>query len=86
MGTHMKTTIEISDPLLTSAKALARREGTTVRSLVEQGLRHVVDEARSKKRGKRFVLRDASVGGRGLTKAAGELRWQDLLDLVNGPR
>jgi hypothetical protein len=34
----MKTTVEISDSLLREARKLARREGTTLRALVEQGL------------------------------------------------
>ncbi len=34
----MKTTIEISTPLLRRAKRLASREGITLRSLVEEGL------------------------------------------------
>ena len=39
MVTRMKTTIDIADTLLAEAKALAAEEGTTVRSLVEEGLR-----------------------------------------------
>jgi len=35
----MKTTIDIADPLLDEARKLAAREGTTLRALVERGLR-----------------------------------------------
>ena len=39
----MKTTIEISDPLLEAARQVAGREKTTVRALVEEGLRQVIE-------------------------------------------
>jgi hypothetical protein len=38
----MKTTMELPDGLLIEAKKLAAEEQTTLRALVEQGLRHVL--------------------------------------------
>ncbi len=59
----MKTTVEISDPLMREARAAAVREGRTLRSLLEEGLREVL--AGHRKKG-RTLLRDTSVGGNGL--------------------
>jgi len=65
MGTHMKTTIEIAGPLLAEAKAVASREKTTLRALIEEGLREVL---RRKSPGEPFKMRDGSFkGGQGLT-------------------
>ncbi len=66
MGRHMKTTIEISDPLFAKAKALAQKENTTLRSLVEQGLLQVLRDSKAA-RSKPFQLKKASVKGRGMT-------------------
>lgn len=60
MVTHMKTTIDISDALLEQAKAIAARRTTSLKALVEEGLREVVGrDAESPK----VPLRDASIGG-----------------------
>ena len=59
----MKTTIELADDLVDRARAHAAREKTTLRALVERGLRGVLD---ADERTVAFRLRDASVGGSGL--------------------
>jgi hypothetical protein len=60
----MKTTVEISDTLFQEARALAAREGTTFRVLVETGLRAVLASRASEPA--EFRLRDASFGGQGM--------------------
>lgn len=75
----MKTTIEISEPLLESAKREARRRGVSLRAVVEEGLRRVVADA---ERGEAFTLRKASVRGRGLKPGVMEGRWDMVRDLV----
>ena len=83
MNTHMKTTIEISDPLLKSAKKAAAREGTTLRALVELGLRQVIE---TRKRGEAFRLRKASFRGQGLQPTAKDLTWEQMRELAYGER
>lgn len=48
MGTHMKTTIELPDPLFHSAKQLAQESHTTLRLLIEEGLRRVLADSAAK--------------------------------------
>lgn len=50
----MKTTIEIADDLVTRAKLVQQRDSTTLRALVEDGLRIVLDR-RSGKSKYKFV-------------------------------
>ena len=83
MVSHMKTTVEISDPLLARARALARRQRRTLRDLIEAGLRAVLGE--EERRG-RFVLRDASVGGEGLREGLAYDDWGAILDAAYGDR
>jgi hypothetical protein len=71
----MKTTLDISDPLIREAKVMAQREGTTLRELVERGLKLALEERRARKR---FRLRDASVDGKGLSHEARRLSWDEI--------
>ena len=79
----MKTTLEISDALLEEARQLAAHNGTTLRAMVEQGLRHVVAEAQ---RDRPFRLRKVSFKGRGLSPEVADLSWDEIRDLSYGSR
>ena len=76
----MKTTLDISDSLLREARKLAARERTTLRALVEQGLRQVVSA--KKRRRPAFRLRKASFRGRGLQPELADAGWDRLRDLA----
>ena len=76
----MKTTIEISDPLLREARKVAAREGVTLRTLVERGLHRVVAE--KKNNNPPFKLRRASFKGRGLQTEQRDASWEKLRDLA----
>jgi hypothetical protein len=75
----MKTTVEISDPLLREARKLADREGVTLRAPIERGLQRVSSETR---RGKLFKLRRASFKGEGLQPDVQGAQWERLRDLA----
>ena len=82
MASHMKTTIEIADSILEAAKAIAAREGTTVRALVEGGLRHMVAERRAHYGA--FKLRDEAFGGEGIAPELRAASWERIRDLAYG--
>jgi hypothetical protein len=74
----VKTTIDISKALLLAAKQAAAREDTTVRALVEEGLRRALAERQA--RGP-FRLRRATFAGQGLRPELAEAGWDRLRDL-----
>ena len=79
----MKTTVEITNSLLREAKRVAAKERTTVRALLEEGLRRVLKEHRRKPR---FRLRDASYGKGGLRPDVEEGSWERIRDLTHQGR
>ena len=79
MGSHMKTTVEISDALLDEARRAAERRGVTLRTLVEEGLRHAVKAGLSRPG---FRLRRASFRGEGLAPGFAEPDWDRTRDTI----
>jgi len=75
----MKTTIEISDALLREAKHVAADEGTTLRALVEDGLRSCLQAHRQRAH---FHLRDKSFGNGGMLPEVQEGSWERVRDLI----
>jgi hypothetical protein len=69
----MKTTIDIADSILEEAKRRAQAEGTTLRALIEEALRRLLDERKARKR---FELRRASFRGEGLHPDVGG--WEEI--------
>jgi Arc/MetJ family transcription regulator len=77
----MKTTIEISDALLTRAKRYAKKNGKSLRVIVEEGIRRVLD-AEPARSG--YKLPDRSVGNPRTKNPLEALTWQDLRDEIYG--
>lgn len=74
---NMKTTIDIADDLFERLQQLARKEGTTFRSLTEHGLRLVLAE----KQGRPPKLPPlVTVRGNGLTDEFKTASWEQLRD------
>jgi hypothetical protein len=78
MASHMKTTIQIPDSLFEETRRLAHREHTTLRALVEQGLRRTLAE---RKRRGGFRLRKATFKGQGLQAPLAGASWEQIREL-----
>jgi ribosomal protein S5 len=79
----MKTTVELPDALLREAKRVALRERTTVRALIERGLRSVVSGQRA---ATSFALRKAAFRGDGLVAGRSLRDWDAIRDLSYSER
>ena len=75
----MKTTVEIEDRLFERAKREALRRKTTLRRLIETGLRREL--TRPAKR-KKCVFKDESVGGDGLQPGIDLSNWAQIRDII----
>jgi hypothetical protein len=74
----MKTTVEISDSLFEEARRVAHRDRTTLKVLVEEGLRKIISD---RKRRKGFQLRKVTFKGKGLQSHLAGASWDQIREL-----
>jgi hypothetical protein len=79
----VKTALDPSDHLLARTKALAKKRGTTLRSVAEEGLKRVLDADESAPKPE---LKPATFKGRGLSPEFREAPWKDIRDTAYGER
>ncbi len=79
----MKTTVHISDALLEEARKIASRERTTIRALIEEGLRRTIAD---RENGREFKLRKATFKGEGLQPEAAGASWEKIREMSYGGR
>ena len=75
----MKTTVEIDDALLQRTRELARREGTTLTALIEEGLWAALDR---RDHPAPYRWPDLSVGGQGLVPGLGNGTWEMVRERI----
>ena len=63
MFRHMRTTVRLDDALLDQARREARRRGTTLTALIEQGLRLVLRRPLRSPERVPFALPECTAGG-----------------------
>jgi hypothetical protein len=76
----MKTTVEIPDTLLEQARQVAASEGSTVRALIEEGLRRVLRERQEQGIG--FRLRKVGMAGEGLHPHVADASWDVIRGMI----
>jgi hypothetical protein len=74
----MKTTIQIPDSLFKEARKVAMEEQTTMKALIEAGLRRVISEHKQRDH---FKLRKATFKGKGLQPDFEGASWNKLRDV-----
>jgi hypothetical protein len=77
MGNRIvKTTIDLTDALAKKAKRLAKRNGQTLRAVIEDGIRLALRESEGRKSA--FKLKDGRVHGKGLQPGFETASWSDI--------
>lgn len=71
----MKTTVEITDSLLAQARQLATARSTTLRQIIEEGLRNLIETRPEQP----FRLRDGSFGTGGMVE---KKSWDEIRDQI----
>lgn len=75
----MKTTVDITESILEEARKLAARNHTTVKALVEEGLRRIIAD---RKRAGTFKLRKVSFKGKGLQPHLTDASWESVREIT----
>ena len=75
----MKTTVEISDDLFKRSQQIAKREGTTLRAILEEGLRLAL---RSRQTRRQIPFRFPTFGSDGLNEEFREAPWETVRDTI----
>jgi len=73
----MKTTVHIPDTLLEEARKIENQEQTTIKALIEEGLRLTIE---SRKQKGKFRLRKATFKGNGLQPEIAGTSWEKIRD------
>jgi hypothetical protein len=77
----VKTTVDIADALLKRSQQLAKREGSTLRAVLEEGLRLVLKDRRTA--GSR-VFRFPTFGKGGLSAEFRDADWENIRTTIYG--
>lgn len=79
----MRTSVEITDSLYEQARELAHRRNSTLRELIERGLRKVVREEQDDRVDKKFKLRNITYGKGGLKDEFKDASWEEQLEVIH---
>ena len=79
MVSHMKTTIEIGDYLLHRSKRVLRKQGGTLRALVEEGLTLALER---REKAAKPQIRPVTFRGRGLQSEFRDGSWERIRDAI----
>ena len=75
----MKTTVDISQSLHDEARKIAAGEKTSIKALIEEGLRKVIEE---RKHRQHFRLRKATFKGNGLQVDLADASWDKIREKI----
>ena len=75
----MKTTVDISQSIHEEARKIAAGEKSSMKALIEEGLRKVIEE---RKHRKHFKLRKATFKGNGLQAELEDAPWDKIREKV----
>ena len=76
----MKTTVDISQSIHEEARKIAAGEKSSMKALIEEGLRKVIEE---RKHRKHFKLRKATFKGNGLQAELSDASWDKIREKVS---